>query len=101
MRQRILFSGFWTLLVSSALWAQEPEDTALVPDALQNHYYEALKQKGIEIIDEIEFASNFTNAKIIAITGSNGKTTTTRLIYHILENALKRWKTVLAYRSRC
>jgi UDP-N-acetylmuramoylalanine--D-glutamate ligase len=47
----------------------------------------ALKEKGIEIIDEIEFASRFSKAKIIAVTGSNGKTTTTRLIYHILETA--------------
>ncbi len=42
--------------------------------------------KGIRISSEIEFAAEFTNAKIIAITGSNGKTTTTSLIYHILKN---------------
>ena len=36
------------LLVSPSLWAQEPEDTALAPDDFQNHYYESLKQKGIE-----------------------------------------------------
>ncbi|MBW7675268.1 UDP-N-acetylmuramoyl-L-alanine--D-glutamate ligase [Chryseobacterium chendengshani] len=41
--------------------------------------------KGIRISSEIEFASEFTNAKIIAITGSNGKTTTTSLIYYILK----------------
>ncbi|WP_297984006.1 UDP-N-acetylmuramoyl-L-alanine--D-glutamate ligase [uncultured Chryseobacterium sp.] len=45
-----------------------------------------INQKGIRISSEIEFASEFTNAKIIAITGSNGKTTTTSLIYHILKN---------------
>lgn len=47
----------------------------------------ALKEKGIEVIDEIEFAAYFTKAKIIAITGSNGKTTTTGLLYHILRTA--------------
>ena len=45
------------------------------------------KAKGIEIISEIEFASRYTDAKIIAITGSNGKTTTTTLIYHLLKEA--------------
>lgn len=45
-----------------------------------------IQQKGIRLSSEIEFATEFTNAKIIAITGSNGKTTTTSLIYHILKN---------------
>lgn len=43
--------------------------------------------KGIEVIDEIEFGFRHTNSKIIAITGTNGKTTTTLLIYHILKQA--------------
>lgn len=43
--------------------------------------------QGIPIISEIEFASRYTNAKIIAITGSNGKTTTTLLTYHLLKSA--------------
>lgn len=46
-----------------------------------------IQAKGIRLSSEIEFAAEFTNAKIIAITGSNGKTTTTSLIYHILKNA--------------
>lgn len=45
-----------------------------------------INQKGIRLSSEIEFAAEFTSAKIIAITGSNGKTTTTSLIYHILKN---------------
>ncbi|MDP2452938.1 MULTISPECIES: UDP-N-acetylmuramoyl-L-alanine--D-glutamate ligase [unclassified Kaistella] len=45
-----------------------------------------ISQKGIRLSSEIEFAAEFTQAKIIAITGSNGKTTTTSLIYHILKN---------------
>lgn len=45
-----------------------------------------INQKEIRLSSEIEFASEFTDAKIIAITGSNGKTTTTSLIYHILKN---------------
>ncbi|WP_082498287.1 UDP-N-acetylmuramoyl-L-alanine--D-glutamate ligase [Chryseobacterium sp. Leaf180] len=45
-----------------------------------------IQNKNIRVSSEIEFASEFTDAKIIAITGSNGKTTTTSLIYHILKN---------------
>jgi len=44
-------------------------------------------QRRIPIISEIEFASRFTNARLIGITGSNGKTTTTLLIYHLLNSA--------------
>jgi len=43
--------------------------------------------KAIKVISEIEFAGYYTNAKMICITGSNGKTTTTMLIHHILKNA--------------
>lgn len=46
-----------------------------------------LKERGIPIISEIEFAGRYTNAKMICITGSNGKTTTTSLIYHIFKKA--------------
>ena len=42
---------------------------------------------GIPVISEIEFAGRFTDAKMVCITGSNGKTTTTLLTYHILKNA--------------
>ena len=45
------------------------------------------KEAGIPIISEIEFAGRYTNAKMICITGSNGKTTTTSLIYHIFKKA--------------
>lgn len=47
----------------------------------------ALKTQGTPIISEIEFAARYTNAKMICITGSNGKTTTTMLTYYILKNA--------------
>lgn len=47
----------------------------------------ALRKAGIPIVSEIEFASRYTDAKIIGITGSNGKTTTTMLTYHILKQA--------------
>ena len=44
----------------------------------------AIRKKGIPVISEIEFASKYTDARIIGITGSNGKTTTTMLTNHIL-----------------
>ena len=55
-----------------------PEDAPLV---------NRIRAKGIKVISEIEFASQFTNATIIGITGTNGKTTTTTMIHYILENA--------------
>ena len=48
---------------------------------------QAITEKGIPVISEIEFAGRYTNAKMVCITGSNGKTTTTLLTYHILKNA--------------
>ena len=46
-----------------------------------------LREQGTHIVSEIEFASRYDNAKKICITGSNGKTTTTSLIYFLLQNA--------------
>ncbi|MCT4603183.1 MAG: UDP-N-acetylmuramoyl-L-alanine--D-glutamate ligase [Marinifilum sp.] len=46
-----------------------------------------LNEKGIPVISEIEFAGRHTNAKMICITGSNGKTTTTLMLYHMLKKA--------------
>jgi UDP-N-acetylmuramoylalanine--D-glutamate ligase len=46
-----------------------------------------LIEKGIPVISEMEFAAPFTNAITIGITGSNGKTTTTMLVYHLLKSA--------------
>ena len=46
-----------------------------------------LREQGTHIVSEIEFASRFDPAKKICITGSNGKTTTTSLIYYLLQNA--------------
>lgn len=46
-----------------------------------------LVAKGVPVVSEIEFAKRYTNAKTICITGSNGKSTTSLLTYHILKNA--------------
>ncbi len=46
-----------------------------------------IAEKGIPVISEIEFAGRYTHSKMICITGSNGKTTTTSLIYHIFKTA--------------
>lgn len=55
-----------------------PDEAPIVKKAIE---------KGIHIISEIEFAGRYTNSKMICITGSNGKTTTTSLIYHIFKTA--------------
>lgn len=47
----------------------------------------ALREKGVPILSELEFAARYTRAQLLCITGSNGKTTTTSLIYHILREA--------------
>ena len=46
-----------------------------------------IRERGIRVVSEIEFASHYDSAKKICITGSNGKTTTTSLIYYLLQNA--------------
>lgn len=56
-----------------------------IPDKVQ--LIVALKEKGIPVISEIEFASKYTNGVVVGITGSNGKTTTTMLVNHILKKA--------------
>jgi UDP-N-acetylmuramoylalanine--D-glutamate ligase len=55
-----------------------PEKAAIVQLALE---------KGLPVIDELEFASRYAKGKVIAITGTNGKTTTTLLTYHLLKQA--------------
>ncbi len=47
----------------------------------------ALRERGILVMADIEFAARYTHARMLCITGSNGKTTTTSLIYHILKRA--------------
>ena len=56
-----------------------------IPDS--SNLIREIRRNNIPIVSEIEFASRFTNAKIIGITGSNGKTTTTSLIYHVLKSS--------------
>jgi len=56
-----------------------------IPDKVS--LIQSIKAKGIKIISEIEFAGYYSKAKTICITGSNGKTTTTMLTYHILKKA--------------
>ena len=48
---------------------------------------QALRERNIPIISEIEFAGRYNRAKTVCITGSNGKTTTTSLIYHMMQKA--------------
>lgn len=53
----------------------------------KSNIIQKINERKIRISSEIEFASQFTKATLIAITGSNGKTTTTSLTYHIFKNA--------------
>ncbi|MDN6309352.1 MAG: UDP-N-acetylmuramoyl-L-alanine--D-glutamate ligase [Flavobacteriaceae bacterium] len=55
-----------------------PDEAALI---------QKINTKGIEVISEIEFGFRYCDAKIIGITGSNGKTTVTKMVYHILKSA--------------
>lgn len=57
------------------------------PGIPENDLIKKIQAKGIEIIDEIEFGFRYTKGNVIAITGTNGKTTTTLLIYHLLKEA--------------
>lgn len=65
-------------------WADLFVKSPGIPNSLQ--LIQELKQSGRPVIGEIEFAYHFTQSKIIAITGSNGKTTTTNWVYHVLKN---------------
>ncbi|MEM7186471.1 MAG: UDP-N-acetylmuramoyl-L-alanine--D-glutamate ligase [Bacteroidota bacterium] len=66
-------------LLNADLVMKSPGIPDSVPIVLQ------LKQKGIPVISEIEFASLYTDASVVGITGSNGKTTTASLTHHILK----------------
>lgn len=65
--------------------AEEVVKSPGVPDKVE--IIKKIKEKGIPVISEIEFAGRYTNAKIIGITGTNGKTTTTLLTHHIFKKA--------------
>jgi UDP-N-acetylmuramoylalanine--D-glutamate ligase len=56
-----------------------------IPDSVS--IVKELKEKGVSVVSEIEFASKFSKSVIVGITGSNGKTTTTMLVNHILKKA--------------
>ena len=85
------------LLINGIDWEEEThtEDLILNADVVmkspgipeKSPIVKKLKEKGIPVISEIEFAAPFTNATIIGITGSNGKTTTTMLTHHLLKSA--------------
>ncbi len=66
-------------------WADEVIISPGVSDKIE--FIQLAKKIGVPIYSEIEFASRFTKKNIIAITGTNGKTTTSSLLHHILKNA--------------
>jgi UDP-N-acetylmuramoylalanine--D-glutamate ligase len=67
------------------LLADEVIKSPGIPDT--HPLVQQLIMKGVPVISEIEFAGRYTRAQMICITGSNGKTTTTMLLYHILKKA--------------
>ncbi|WP_348797824.1 UDP-N-acetylmuramoyl-L-alanine--D-glutamate ligase [Flavobacterium adhaerens] len=85
------------LIINKIPWEEEKHTEELVMNADlvmkspgipdKSNIVKKLKNNGIPVISEIEFASNFTDAVFIGITGSNGKTTTTMLTYHVLKSA--------------
>jgi UDP-N-acetylmuramoylalanine--D-glutamate ligase len=68
-------------IISASLIIKSPG----IPDKAE--IIKKVKSKGIPVIDELEFAFRFLTGKVIAITGTNGKTTTTLLTYHLLKSA--------------
>ncbi|MFV8363277.1 UDP-N-acetylmuramoyl-L-alanine--D-glutamate ligase [Flavobacterium sp. ZT3P35] len=85
------------LIINGIAWEEEKhtEDLILNADVVmkspgipdKSPIVKKLHDKGITVVSEIEFAAPFTDATIIGITGSNGKTTTTMLTYHVLKSA--------------
>ncbi|MFV8373846.1 UDP-N-acetylmuramoyl-L-alanine--D-glutamate ligase [Flavobacterium sp. LB1P62] len=85
------------LVINEIAWEEEKhtEDLILNADVVmkspgipdKSPVVKKLLAKGIPVLSEIEFAAPFTDATIIGITGSNGKTTTTMLTYHLLKSA--------------
>ena len=88
-----------TLLETHAIaWEEKQHSEALIlnadvvmkspgiPDTVP--LVQMLKEKGVAVVSELEFASQYTNATLVAITGSNGKTTTATLTHHLLKSQL-------------
>ena len=71
--------------ISSILRSEEVIKSPGIPD--NSEVIVRIREKNIPVISEIEFAARYTKAQLICITGSNGKTTTTNLIFHILKKA--------------
>ncbi|MBF2709399.1 UDP-N-acetylmuramoyl-L-alanine--D-glutamate ligase [Flavobacterium soyangense] len=85
------------LIINGIAWEEETHTEVLILNAdvvmkspgipEKSPIVKKLVEKGIPVISEIEFAAPFTKAITIGITGSNGKTTTTMLTYHLLKSA--------------
>ncbi len=83
------------LIINKIAWEEETHTDELILNANlvmkspgipdKSPIIKKLHEKGVPVISEIEFAAQYTDAKIIGITGSNGKTTTTSLTYHLLK----------------
>lgn len=86
----LIQQGLFAKHESASIDLQQFDLVVVSPGVPPDHpYYSGAKQAGLEVIGEIELACRFINQPLLAVTGTNGKTTTTLLVAHILNESGK------------